>query len=215
MRFSVRQKAGSIVFLAVVLSVCDVSYGGPRGSKEVVVIDLGEPGVTFSGVQQTEEVSPGKVETMSWLGANSEDAFLVVDATALMKKGWTFEVPKTGARLDGFVLLSAQNALRNPSEKRRTYNNILGMLYAFDENKDKKLSGDDFIFSLMYLFRDANNDGKIDAGEVTPLAKEQIEEMSLVYKGKAQRDSFGNNYKVIEVKKKDGSLTQAQLLKLK
>lgn len=215
MRFAFRKIACSVLTTTLALLIGNVCDSAPPNKKQVMVMDLGAPGVSYSYFQETDELSPGTQQSVPWLGPKSEDAFLVVDTAALEANKWALEDPKTGSRISGYALFRTQTALRNPSEKRRTYSNLLGMLQALDINRDKRIDSSDFIYKVLWLYRDGNGDGKIDADELSSLEDEQIAEIGLIVYGPQKRDSQGNLYQIVKVKKQDDSKTEAQLVTLK
>lgn len=215
MALSFRRIFHTTLISVAVFGVCDICYGDSPNNKQVAVIDLGEPGVQYAYFQETEELSEGKLKSVTWLGPQSEDAFLVIDTAALEEKGWALEHPKTGVRLKGHVLVQTHVAVRKPNENRRTYTGLLGMLQAFDENRDKRISLSDFIYPILGLYRDRNGDGLVDPSEISSLADSGVAEIVLVVKGGTKRDEHGNQYQVIKVKKTDDSMTDAQLVRLR
>jgi hypothetical protein len=207
--------AGSLFAASLFFFVSSICVSAAPTTKQVVVIDLGAPGVSYSHVQETEALSPGTPQSVPWLGPKSEDAFLVLDISALEANGWALEEPKTGVRLTGYALLRTQTALRNPAEKRRAYANMLGMLAALDVNNDKKIDSSDFVYNVLRLYRDGNSDGVIDADELSSLADAEIAEIGFIVYGSQKKDAQGNLYQAVRVKKKDGSKTEGHLVTLK
>jgi hypothetical protein len=214
MNAKIRKTSRFLLAGAFVVSVCGISDGAPKNKKQVAVIDLGEPGITYAYFQETEALSPGTLMSVPWLGGQSEDAFLVVDTAVLKENGWSLEDSKTAARISGHVLFQTHIAVRNPSEKRRTYTALVGMLQAFDSNNDKRIDSSDFLYRALGLYRDKNGDGKIDPEEISSLESEGIAEIGIVMYGGAKRDAQGSSYRVIRVKKTDGATIEAHVVTL-
>lgn len=219
MRFSTHKTVVSLLALAFLWCISDTGHAEKKKDKlthaEIIVLDLGEAGVEMNLELETSAVTAGQKHMIGWLDSASEDAFLVIDATALEKKGWHIEERDTANRLSGYVIFSTGHALRDPSEKRWNYKRLMVLLSAFDENKDKKIDQSDWVYSILGLYRDTNSNGQVDAGEVSKLPELQVGSIRLFMAQKKEKDSFDNVHQVIKVEKSDGSDGEAHLVRLK
>jgi len=217
MSFAAKKKFASLLAMALILCIGDLGNAGKKKGKpgyvEILTLDLGETGVEFTLELETEAVAAGEKHMVPWLDSASEDGFLVIDATALKKKGWFIEERDTASRLSGYVIFSTGHSLRDPNEKRWNYKRLMVLLSAFDDNKDRKIDKQDPIYPLLGVFRDANSNGKIDSGEVSTLAALEIAAIKLFVSGKT-KDAFNNLHQFFKVEKTDGSTTQAHLVRI-
>lgn len=125
----------------------------------------------------------GEAEQTAWTDARGDEAFLVLDRNG---NG----LVDSGIELFGDV---------TPQHKSAEPNGFLA-LAMFDDslsggNEDDRISADDWIYSSLQLWVDADHDGISDPDEMFWLADVGLEWISLDYKKTGRTDKFGNEFR--------------------
>jgi hypothetical protein len=161
---------------------CDSCGGSP------IVVDV--PG----GFKMTDVVQGvrfdlngnGTMDRISWTSPTSTAAWLVLDRN---RNGYigngkelfgdaTFQFdPPAGVERNGFRALAEWDKRENGG------------------NGDGVISQDDDVFSRLRLWRDANQNGFTDPGEIHGLWEFGIQKISLDYRASRHRDQYGNEFR--------------------
>lgn len=155
---------------------------------ELVVADLGSNGIDLSGDVHTSVVTGAPARTR-WVKPQSDDAIVVVNATALRSSGLSLATG-AGVPLDGSVFPRGGLKVTDASGSSFTVSTTLDLLARLDGNGDGRIDKSDPAWSATTLFRDLNADGAIGAGELTP-AEEMLRSLNVTASGTESTDAFG------------------------
>lgn len=158
---------------------------------ELVVADLGSNGIDLSGDVHTSVVTGAPARTR-WVKPQSDDAMVVVDATALRSTGLSLATA-AGEPLDGSVFPRGGLKVTDASGSSSTVATTLDLLARLDGNGDGRIDKSDPAWTATTLFRDLNADGAIDAGELTP-ADEVLRSLNVTASGSESTDAFGTTH---------------------
>lgn len=176
-----------LVTLAAVVALGSGTAAGAAPATPMV-LDLVGNGIDLGG--QTTTSLFGPTLTLRWTKASSDDAFLVIDATALRKKGYDWR-GLHGPALTGNQLVRGGTRLTTPGGEKLNLADSWHMLLQLDANADGTLSSSDPFWTTASVFSDADANGKIDSGELMALPVSGIASISLT-RGAPTRDSHGN-----------------------
>ena len=181
----------------------DGSWSGPQGSggmtgvslvefpatdRVPLILDMNRDGIDLGGVVSTELW--GEPLTLRWTRQNTDDAFLVVDATSLRSAGFDLQNER-GEPIEGPTLFRDGLRLRDPGGSDHVITDGWQMLGLFDNNQDGRVNSSDPVWQHLRLFTDSNMDGTIGPGEVTVLEQSNVLELLTAY-GEPYPDSYGN-----------------------
>jgi len=164
--------------------------------NHVLAVDLrdgaldGADGLDFTGYTATGLLQDGTSQDLRWTRANTDDAFVVVDATALRAATGYDIASQSGVSLEGDLLFRNGLQITLPGEDPAFTTDGWNMLSLFDSNGDGKMSASDSVWDHLKLFTDSNADGTIGAGELRALGnvlKEFFETGDI-----PTEDQFGN-----------------------
>lgn len=140
----------------------------PAGLSEpeisTVLFDLGTDGIDISGEAATRLLT-GERQRVRWTKPETNDAFLVIDATSLRAAGWDVRSP-TGATLNGPHLFRTGLRLRTPDDNEIILADAWQFFAMLDRNRDGRVDAEDPEFRYLRLFLDANGNGLMDDGEL-------------------------------------------------
>lgn len=129
-----------------------------------VLLDLGTDGVDISGETATALLT-GERQRVRWTKPETNDAFLVIDATSLRAGGWDVRSP-TGATLNGPHLFRTGLRLRSPDGEEIVLADAWQLFAMLDRNRDGRVDAEDPEFRYLRLFLDGNGNGLMDDGEL-------------------------------------------------
>jgi Ca2+-binding RTX toxin-like protein len=115
-------------------------------------------------------------EQTGWVGKN--DGLLVWD-----KNG-------NGQIDNGAELFGNNTVLKNGSKADNGFSGLADL----DSNKDGKVDANDAASSQLRVFKDANSNGVVDAGELMTLAQAGVKSLSTGYTSQATTDANGNQH---------------------
>jgi hypothetical protein len=157
-------------------------------APELVVVDLGGNGIDLSGAVRTS-LPTGSAARMRWTKMNSDDAFLVIDATTLRTSGWSLTTA-AGEPLAGSIFPRGGLKVTDASGSSFTPSNAFELLARLDGNRDGQINTSDPAWLSVTLFRDRDADGIISAGELTR-ANEVLQSLNVTASGTESADAFG------------------------
>jgi hypothetical protein len=128
-----------------------------------LVLDLAGDGIDLSGSVTTLLVS-GEPQTVPWTVAQSDDAFLAVNATAARTAGWEI-LDSHGQLLDGVQLLAKGRRVRLPGQPEQIAGSALAMLGFLDANRDGIVDLRDPLGGLLLAVRDLDADGALGVAD--------------------------------------------------
>ena len=167
------------------------SYNNAGTSKSPLILDLDSDGIETSAIENGTyfDFDANKFsEKTAWV--NADDGILVRD------------INKNG-QIDNGQELFGDNTLLSTGEKAA---NGFEALIDLDENVDGKIDKTDSIYNELYVWRDINQNGQTDDGELTDLEKLGIESISLDYSSDAFTDEQGNEHRQLsQFTKTDGT----------
>jgi len=177
-------------YLATLLAAVALhsSTAAGAGPPTPLVLDLTGNDIDLGGVTTTSLFGP--TLTLRWTKTTSDDAFLVIDASALRQKGYDWR-HAYGPPLMGQQLARGGTRLTTPGGTTVTVNDSWDLLARLDANRDGKLSSSDPVWTTASVFNDADANGKIDAGELMGLPVSGIVSISLAHAAPV-RDNHGN-----------------------
>lgn len=163
-----REEAGALIArLEVSVTRVEVSIvgaeavrGGETGMQDPLILDLSGDGINTTGVDRGVEFDingDGISERVSFV--SGDDAFLVLD-----KNG-------NGIVDDGRELFGDATGAANGFEE----------LARYDLNADGRINACDPVYGNLFLYMDANENGRQDAGELLPLTDFGIRDIMLQY----------------------------------
>jgi hypothetical protein len=142
--------------------------GKPAGLAEpeisTVLFDLGTDGIDIGGETATTLLT-GERQRVRWTKPQTNDAFLVIDATSLRAAGWEVRSP-TGATLNGPHLFRTGLRLLSPDGNEIILADAWQLFAMIDRNRDGRVNSEDPEFRYLRLFLDANGNGIMDDGEL-------------------------------------------------
>ncbi len=131
------------------------------GAVDPIVIDLGQPGISFSHIQAGVSFDingDGAADQIAW--TNGEDGVLAMD------------LDHSGAIENGSEILSEYFGDGSHADG-------IAALASLDDNGDGVIDANDAAFASLLVWQDANHDGVSDPGELTTLADHGISSISL------------------------------------
>jgi hypothetical protein len=154
-----------------------------------LVMDLVGDGIDLGGQATTSLFGP--VQRVHWTKLQSDDAFLVVDATAIRGKGYSLRT-QGGAILSGPQLVRGGTRLRPPGGSEVSITEAWQFLGQLDSDKNGRIDASDLAWSDLSLFMDVNADGKLELSELMRVSVSGVASISLAHSAPAQ-DSHGNS----------------------
>jgi hypothetical protein len=113
----------------------------------------------------TTALLSGQAQAVSrWTVADTDDAFLGLNATALRTLGWAL-LDSQGRELDGPQLLVKGRRLRHPDGTVRIASSALELLRFLDTNSDGEISLGDALTGSLAYFTDLDADGSFGASD--------------------------------------------------
>jgi hypothetical protein len=160
----------------------------PR-NPESLILDLKGDGIDLQSEVRTRGPN-GRMAPLRWTKKGTDDAFLMLDATALRAAG--VDVREAGRPVQGITTL--RKGLETWGDPH-VYGDVWDRLRAFDANKDGIINASDPVFSHLRLWLDADGDGIAGAGELRGLAEEKIVGISLGEVSAPRADPAGNTFR--------------------
>jgi len=139
-----------------------------------IMLDLNGDGIHTSSITngtQFDLDADGNLDQVGW--SDGKDAFLVHD------------INKDGQVNDGSELFGSSTILKDGSKATDGYE----ALGALDVNKDNVINSQDTAYNELKLWIDANQDGKVDDGEMMSLKDAGVESMNLTAKNDVSVDN--------------------------
>ncbi len=153
---------------------------------EPIVIDVAGNGFDLTDAgngTSFDHNADGISESIAWIAAGSDDAFLVLDRDhdGIVNNG-----------LEWFGNFTQQTASPRP--------NGFAALKEFDTrpnggNEDGMISEADAVYPFLRLWHDANHNGVSEPEELLTLPQVGLKSISLDYKVLPKRDKFGNRFR--------------------
>jgi len=146
-----------------------ISYGRVT-SYDPLMLDLNGNGTDLSGIVVVDMDADGLSDppTVRWTKANTDDAFVLVDASSLRAVGYDVN-DALDQPIDGPTLFRDGLRIKGPDGKETIITDGWDMLGAFDKNNDGKINSSDPVFQSLKLFVDRDADGTMSAGDVRTL----------------------------------------------
>jgi hypothetical protein len=156
------------------MGLADIPPGSP------LVLDLDGDGIETVGLNSGIQFDLNNNqfrETVGWVGA--DDGLLALDRDG------------DGSITGGFELFGNTTALQNGTTAANGFLALAG----FDGNKDGFIDAGDEVFSQLRVWRDLNQNGVSDAGELLSLEEAGVSRLNLGYSVSATKDAFGNEFR--------------------
>ena len=147
-----------------------------------IVLDLDGDGVETISVANGawfDHAADGFAERTGWAG--SDDGLLVRDLNG------------NGTIDSGRDLFGSETLLPNGSKAP----NGLEALKAFDTNSDGVINAQDAGFAELHVWKDANTNGRTDAGELLSLAEAGVASINVAYTNSSHIDDQGNTHRQV------------------
>jgi hypothetical protein len=155
-----------------------------------VIFDLGTDSIDISGEIETSLLT-GEKKRSRWTKRGTNDAFLVLDGTAMRAAGWTVMTPN-GATLDGPHLFRTGLRLTGPEGDEITLSDGWHFFTLLDRNRDGRINAADPEYRLLRLFVDEDGDGKMGPGELMYLRGAGVHEIVRVRRQRPTVDAHMN-----------------------
>lgn len=164
----------------------------PLAEPEIstVIFDLGTDSIDIGGEIETSLLT-GEKKRSRWTRAGTNDAFLVLDGTAMRAAGWTVMTPN-GATLDGPHLFRTGLRLTGPEGEEITLSDGWQFFTLLDRNRDGRINSADPEYRLLRLFVDEDGDGKMGPGELMYLRGAGVHEIIRVRRQRPEVDAHMN-----------------------
>ncbi len=155
-----------------------------------VIFDLGTDSVDVGG-EVTTALLTGEARRTRWTKPGTNDAFLVLDATALRAAGWTVHGP-SGAMLEGPHLFRTGLRLTSPDGNTIVIEDGWQFFTLLDKNRDGRINALDPEFRVLRLFTDENGDGKMSENELSYVRTAGIVDIIRVRRARPHYDVYMN-----------------------
>lgn len=180
-----KQRWTIVLYLVVLLVANLTAKDGDRKDaapgKDALVLDLGGNGIDLGGMTTTKLLG-GKPRKVAWTKAGTDDAFLVLDADALVKAKYKV-LGGGGAKLAGKVLLGGDVTVFSKKDEGKSNVQAGGCAWLslrdLDTNRDGKVDPSDPTWACMKAWTDTNADGTIGADEVRGLSDAAVQALTI------------------------------------
>jgi hypothetical protein len=173
---------------------------------DAILLDLHSDGLNVSG-QTTTALATGSSQRVRWTMADTDDAFLTADASALRAMG--IELRRAnGVIADGVTLAGGGFSIKTADGSSTVAADGWHVLARLDTNRDGRLNASDAPWKALRCFVDANADGTIGAAELTSTLSCGLREIRFGA-GSARTDQFGNTIVDGTFVRADGSTAPA------
>ncbi|MBI5121273.1 MAG: hypothetical protein HZA67_09720 [Rhodospirillales bacterium] len=157
-----------------------------------VILDLDGDGVETTGLAvQFDHDGNGFAEQSAWVSA--DDGLLVLD------------IDGSGTIDDGSELFGNNTALADGTLAA----NGFAALAQYDDNEDGVISSGDSVWNSLRVWKDGDQDGVTDAGELLTMSQAGASVLSLSYATSSHTDANGNQHRQVGSYTRTGGTTAA------
>ncbi|HUR68523.1 MAG TPA: hypothetical protein VM370_04695 [Candidatus Thermoplasmatota archaeon] len=156
-------------------------------TADAIVLDVDGDGLALNGSTRTRLLGAANA-TLRWTMADTDDALLALDATALASAGTTL-LSAVGEPLAGTTLARGGLLVRTADGDPTGVVDAPALAAVLDANGDGRLTASDPAWGALRLWTDADGDGAIDTAEMRDPAA--LAGVSTSF-GNASRDAVGN-----------------------
>jgi hypothetical protein len=178
----------------------------PCMSDDPLVLDMAGDGIDLGG-QATTSLLGGPPRKVRWTRPNSDDAFVLADASSLASVGFVVR-DAAGTKMSGLVLLRDGVHLQTPAGERTSIDDAWQFVRAFDANKDGKLDANDPAFTHLRAWQDRNGDGAIQTTELGAFGERGVRSVG-TQSGAPRTDAHGNVLRDGTYQASSGAIRQA------
>ena len=168
-------------------------------SFDPLLLDLSGDGLDLSGSVTTDLLS-GRLESVRWTTAATDDAFVMVDADGARVVGYDIQ-RSDGTPVSGLTLFRDGLRIVDPEGNASVVGNAWQMLGIFDHDRDGTVSLADPVFEHLVAFTDLDANGAVGAEELTPMADAGVLDLATTSSVPPFTDEYGNT-------RTDGSFTR-------
>ena len=175
--------------LYLALGLVFLGASPPCMADDPLLLDMTGDGIDLGG-QATTALLGGPPRKVRWTKLNSDDAFVLADASSLASVGYVVR-DAAGTKVSGLVLLRDGVNLQTPSGDRTSIDDAWQFVRAFDANRDGKLDASDPAFSHLRAWNDRNADGAIQTTELAGFGERGVRSIG-TQSGAPRTDAHGN-----------------------
>jgi hypothetical protein len=155
-----------------------------------MVLDMSGNGLDLGG-RTTTTLLTGNAVTVNWTGADTDDAFLLLDADAARTVGYQIQDVR-GNTVTGRIMFVPGFRITPAGGNTTIVSDAWEMLRLLDASRDGTISSGDPAWLFLFLFLDANANGSIDLRDRMNPVFEAVRSISLSNVHAPRTDAFGN-----------------------